>query len=205
MVYLSSFLLRTGIAWANNLRIYLPRRVLSVTNCGSFGSDDYFELGSRFKAAHIRVMVWWVAYKVQQLTKKSESWFWISLYDLYSKNFYPGIGNGPHTAFTSCPTAMSSLQGRSCLATPASVQPRLGQSARTDGQCRLGFEPGGGKRPLFCMSFMYQRSLKVSDFQGGDSKISHEVDGIHVLALKIYLLMLKTISINDPLRTKHLT
>ena len=65
--------LSSGKGSHESTRIYLPRRVLSVTNCGSFGSDDYCELGSRFKAAHIRVMVWWVACKVQQLTKTSES------------------------------------------------------------------------------------------------------------------------------------
>lgn len=55
-----------------SLRIYLPRRMLTVTNC-SFGNDDYCELGSRFKASHIRLMVWWIATKVQELTQNSVS------------------------------------------------------------------------------------------------------------------------------------
>lgn len=54
-------------------RIYLPRRVLTVANCGSFGTEDFCELGSRFKAAHIKIMVSWVAGKVQELTQNTDS------------------------------------------------------------------------------------------------------------------------------------
>lgn len=56
-------------------RLYLPKRVLTLSNCGSFGTEDYCELGSRFKAAHIRVMVWWVAFKVRQLTNNTAPQF----------------------------------------------------------------------------------------------------------------------------------
>lgn len=53
------------------IRKYLPRRLLTVSNCGSFGAEDYCELGSRFKAQHIKVMTWWVAYKLGKITQDS--------------------------------------------------------------------------------------------------------------------------------------
>ena len=56
------------------VRLYLPRRLLSVTNCGSFGQDDYCELGSRFKGQHIKTMVWWVAQKVEEVTRNSAAY-----------------------------------------------------------------------------------------------------------------------------------
>ena len=55
------------------VRLYLPRRVLDVANCGSFGHEEYPELGTRFKAAHIKIMCWWIAVKVQELAKDSEA------------------------------------------------------------------------------------------------------------------------------------
>lgn len=55
------------------IRLYLPRRVLSVANCGSFGHEEYPELGTRFKAAHIKIMCWWIAVKVQELARDSEA------------------------------------------------------------------------------------------------------------------------------------
>lgn len=56
-----------------NLRIYLPQRLLTPSNTGSFGVDDYCELGSRFKAQHIKTMVWWTAYKVGKLTANRDA------------------------------------------------------------------------------------------------------------------------------------
>ena len=56
------------------VRLYLPRRLLTVSNCGSFGQDDYCELGSRFKGQHIKTMVWWVAQKVQEVTRGSDTY-----------------------------------------------------------------------------------------------------------------------------------
>ena len=55
------------------LRMYLPQRILTVANTGTFGSEDYCELGSRFKAQHVKLMVWWVAYKVGKLTANSDA------------------------------------------------------------------------------------------------------------------------------------
>lgn len=52
------------------VRIYLPRRVLSTKNC-SFGGDDYCEVSSKFKAAHIKVMCWWIAWKFGALCRAS--------------------------------------------------------------------------------------------------------------------------------------
>ncbi|CAK9096979.1 Uncharacterized protein SCF082_LOCUS45505 [Durusdinium trenchii] len=37
-------------------RLYLPRRLLSVSNTNSFGQDDYCELSSRFKAQRVKLM-----------------------------------------------------------------------------------------------------------------------------------------------------
>ena len=55
------------------LRLYLPRRALSVANCGSFGLEEYPELGTRFKAAHVKIMCWWIALKIQELSQQSET------------------------------------------------------------------------------------------------------------------------------------
>ncbi|CAJ1432246.1 unnamed protein product, partial [Effrenium voratum] len=37
-------------------RMYLPRRSLTVSNLNSFGKDDYAELGTTFKGAHVKTM-----------------------------------------------------------------------------------------------------------------------------------------------------
>ena len=58
-------------AFCGYIRKYLPRRLLTVSNCGSFGADDYCELGSRFKAQHVKVMTWWVAYKLGKIIRDS--------------------------------------------------------------------------------------------------------------------------------------
>ena len=44
-----------------------------MANCGSFGHEEYPELGTRFKAAHIKIMCWWIAVKVQELARDSEA------------------------------------------------------------------------------------------------------------------------------------
>lgn len=58
----------------SNPRIYLPRRLLTPANTGSFGVDDYCELGSRFKAQHIKIMVWWIACKVGRIAAHSDAY-----------------------------------------------------------------------------------------------------------------------------------
>lgn len=52
----------------SSARFYLPRRTLTTTNCQF--TRDYPEVGTKFKAAHIKVMCWWIAYKVEQLRQK---------------------------------------------------------------------------------------------------------------------------------------
>ena len=71
-VFVSSklFFLAT-IDCAVKVRIYLPRRVLTPKNCGSFGVDEYCEVGSKFKAAHVKVMSWWIAWKLEELSRAS--------------------------------------------------------------------------------------------------------------------------------------
>eukprot|EP00435_Cladocopium_sp_Y103_P011495 s710_g3.t1 len=67
------------------VRLYLPRRLLTVSNCGSFGQDDYCELGSRFKAQHVKTMVWWIAQKVQEVTKDSDAYAPVMSCRIHSK------------------------------------------------------------------------------------------------------------------------
>ena len=64
-------------------RIYLPRRILTPSNCGTFGVSDYPELGTRFKAAHVKTMCWWVGYKLEELSRESESY----MHSLHSSFF----------------------------------------------------------------------------------------------------------------------
>ena len=118
-------------------RIYLPRRVLSVTNCGSFGSDDYCELGSRFKAAHIRVMVWWIAHKVQQLTENSDSWLkkLLMILGLALSQWVPW----PPTFHSN--RDLPSLSGQPCPPASQPLLPFLGQSSGFDGWCWFDLEP----------------------------------------------------------------
>ena len=52
-------------------RMYLPRRSLTVSNLNSFGKDDYAELGTTFKGAHVKTMVWWLARKTQAVSDAS--------------------------------------------------------------------------------------------------------------------------------------
>lgn len=52
--------------------MYLPRRILlTPVNCGSYGDSEYAELGSTFKASHVKYMVWWIAYKVECLAAEN--------------------------------------------------------------------------------------------------------------------------------------
>ena len=53
------------------LRIYVPRRILTLANCNTWGHEDYAELGSRFKACHVKIMIMWLTTKVQQLADAS--------------------------------------------------------------------------------------------------------------------------------------
>lgn len=53
--------------------LYLPRSAyLTVANCNTFGKEDYAELGSRFKASHVKTMTWWIQHRVQKLADASE-------------------------------------------------------------------------------------------------------------------------------------
>ena len=53
--------------------LYLPRSAyLTVSNCGTLGKDDFAELGTRFKAAHVKVMLWWIQRRVQKLADASQ-------------------------------------------------------------------------------------------------------------------------------------
>ena len=54
-------------------RLYLPRRVLTESNCSGYGNDDYAELGSKFKAQHVKCMVWFLARKLEELSADSVS------------------------------------------------------------------------------------------------------------------------------------
>ena len=56
--------------YKKNLRLYLPRRVLTPSNT-SFGNDDYCELSSKFKAAHVKTICWFIAFKLGELSKGS--------------------------------------------------------------------------------------------------------------------------------------
>ncbi|CAK9082764.1 unnamed protein product [Durusdinium trenchii] len=49
--------------------IYVPRRGFTVANC-TFYHDEFPELGSRFKASHIKQMTWWLSFKLQKLAKR---------------------------------------------------------------------------------------------------------------------------------------
>jgi len=50
----------------NRLRLYLPAKpVLTLASLN--GGDDYAELSSRYKASHIRLMVYWLATKTRKV------------------------------------------------------------------------------------------------------------------------------------------
>ena len=53
------------------LRIYVPKKPPLA-----LPSDDYSEMGSKFKACHIKIMLWWVSYKAAQVADRTpdESW-----------------------------------------------------------------------------------------------------------------------------------
>ena len=53
-------------------RLYLPRRKLTLANLHTWGNEDYAELGSKFKAAHVKIMLWWLAKKTQIITDESD-------------------------------------------------------------------------------------------------------------------------------------
>lgn len=51
-------------------RFYFPRKPhLTVANLG--GDDGYAELGTRFKAADIKLLVWWLAKETQDYADKN--------------------------------------------------------------------------------------------------------------------------------------
>ena len=53
-------------------RLYLPRRILSSKHC--FPQGEYAELSSKYKAAHVKQMLWWIARKTAELRKQNVSW-----------------------------------------------------------------------------------------------------------------------------------
>lgn len=114
-----------------NIRKYLPRRLLSVSNCGSFGADDYCELGSRFKAQHVKVMVWWTAYKVGKLTSGSDAhfeksfWFFGVVLTLPDPGLYFPYPLHPQLQW-------SSISGWSCTSSDACLRPFLGKGHGDD-------------------------------------------------------------------------
>ena len=55
----------------------------SCSGSGTFGVSDYPELGTRFKAAHVKTMCWWVGYKLEELSRESESY----MHSLHSSFF----------------------------------------------------------------------------------------------------------------------
>lgn len=59
-----SFNITTPMPFAT-LRMHLPSKPhLTSANLGS--EDGYGELGTRFKAAHVKLIVWWLAKESQQ-------------------------------------------------------------------------------------------------------------------------------------------
>ncbi|CAK9058346.1 30S ribosomal protein S6 [Durusdinium trenchii] len=48
----------------------LVNETIAKVTAWSLEHEDYPELGSRFKAAHIKIMVWWVAVKVEDISQK---------------------------------------------------------------------------------------------------------------------------------------
>ena len=52
------------MAWPK-LRFYLPRK--PVLTLAGLNSDEYSELSTRYKASHVRLMLWWLARKSQQV------------------------------------------------------------------------------------------------------------------------------------------
>jgi hypothetical protein len=78
-VYLSSTTSKNNILLSPcTSRLYIPRRRLTVSNLGTFGNEEYAELGSRFKGSHVKRMVWWLAKKTQKISDQRrghDSWF----------------------------------------------------------------------------------------------------------------------------------
>ena len=48
----------------SELRLYLPKKPTLTESC--LGDKDYCELSTKFKAAHIKIMVFWTAKKTQE-------------------------------------------------------------------------------------------------------------------------------------------
>lgn len=46
------------------MRLYLPRK--PTLSRADLGDGDYAELSSRFKACHVKIMIYWLATKTQQ-------------------------------------------------------------------------------------------------------------------------------------------
>lgn len=47
---------------------------MTVTNCGTYGHEDYAELGSKFKASHVKTILWFVAFKLCSLDVGPAAW-----------------------------------------------------------------------------------------------------------------------------------
>lgn len=58
-----------------SLRLYFPAKPqLSKANVG--GTDDYAVLGSRYKAAHVKTLIWFLAKKTQETADLNPEDFW---------------------------------------------------------------------------------------------------------------------------------
>lgn len=51
------------------LRLYLPKRPTLTES--TLGDNDYCELSTKFKAAHVKIMVFWIARKTQVAADES--------------------------------------------------------------------------------------------------------------------------------------
>ena len=54
-------------AIGHQTRFYLPPKpVLSEAN---MGGSDYAEIGTRYKASHVKCLIWWAAQKTRQAVR----------------------------------------------------------------------------------------------------------------------------------------
>ena len=60
------------IIFPNPLRFTMPAKsFLTKANLG--GDDEYAEMGTRFKASHIKLLIWWLAKETQEFADQNPS------------------------------------------------------------------------------------------------------------------------------------
>ena len=94
-------------SWDCNLsRFYLPLKPVLSTSCIG-GLSDYAEMSPRYKASHIKRMIWWIARKTHEISEQRPDETWVDLYNAILLLMYHSHNQLVLTGFNFSPNCFS--------------------------------------------------------------------------------------------------